>query len=93
MTPTMSPTARFLDEAIRNSPLTQAEIAARAGSPNAPSSHRALFVVVSEVGNNGESVNGLITISEDPVGVAPLWSCGLKRLSQVLLRGCPDWTC
>jgi hypothetical protein len=29
----MSPTARFLDEAIRNSPRTQAEIAARAGFP------------------------------------------------------------
>jgi transcriptional regulator with XRE-family HTH domain len=33
MTSTTSPTARFLDEAIRNSPLTQAEIAARAGFP------------------------------------------------------------
>lgn len=30
---TASPTARFLDEAIRNSPLTQSEIAARAGFP------------------------------------------------------------
>lgn len=32
----------------------------------------ALFIIVAEVGNNGESVDGLITISEDPVDMIPL---------------------